>query len=109
MAYGDLTYGLIYSLWVSVNALVYSTIAFMLLLVVDNPFIALSAPFLYYHIFNFITGVFATPWFSPLSTIFPFNIIEQPLWTVLVPFSLLLFIIIGLYVFIIRNRKEWMI
>ncbi|WP_236611110.1 ABC transporter permease [Halalkalibacterium ligniniphilum] len=109
LSYGDLTYGVIYSLWVSINAVVYSTIAFMLLLIIENPFVALSAPFLYYHIFNFITGVLAAPWFSPLSTIFPFNIVEQALWTVFVPFSFLLIVIIGLYIFAIRNRKEWMI
>ncbi|MGP7819730.1 ABC transporter permease [Niallia sp. 01092] len=109
LSYGDLTYGVIYSLWVSINAVVYSSIAFMLLLIIDNPFVALSVPFLYYHIFNFVTGVLVAPWFSPLSTIFPFNIVEQPLWTVLVPFSFLLIVIIGLYVFAIRNRKEWMI
>lgn len=109
LSYGDLTYGVIYSLWVSINAIIYSTIAFMLLLILDNHFVALSLPFLYYHIFNFITGVLQVPQFSPLSTIFPFNIVEQPLWTVLVPFLFLLIVIIGCYVFAIRNQKEWVI
>ncbi|ALF10888.1 ABC transporter permease [Parageobacillus thermoglucosidasius] len=109
LSYGDLTYGLIYSLWVSINGVVYSTIAFMLLLNLNNPFVALSIPFLFYHIFNFVTGVLDVPMFSPLSTIFPFNIEEQPLWTVLVPFSFLLIVLIGIFVFSMRNQKEWMI
>lgn len=109
LLYGDLTYGLIYSLWVSINGVVYSTIAFMLLLNLNNPFVALSIPFLFYHIFNFITGVLNVPMFSPLSTIFPFNIEEQPLWTVLVPFLFLLIVLIVVFVFSTRNQKEWMI
>ncbi|RFA32134.1 ABC transporter permease [Virgibacillus dokdonensis] len=109
LSYGDLAYGLVYSLWVSINAALYSTIAFMLLLVLNNPFVAISIPFLFYHIFNFITGVLAVPQFSPLSTIFPFNIVEQPFWTLLIPFSFLVFVLIGLYVFANRNKSEWMI
>lgn len=107
LPYGEITYGLLYSLWVSINAILYSSISFMLLLILSNPFVALSIPFLFYHIFNFITGVLNIPMFSPLSTIFPFNLVQQPLWTVLVPFSVLLLISLGIFIFI--KRKEWMI
>ncbi|KIP20168.1 ABC-2 family transporter protein [Anoxybacillus ayderensis] len=109
LSHGALTYGLIYSSWVAVNGIVYSTIAFMLLLNVSNPFIALSIPFLFYHILNFVTGLFHVAIFSPLSTIFPFNIEQQPLWTVLVPFSFLLIVLAIVFVFSIRNENEWMI
>jgi hypothetical protein len=109
LTYGDLTYGVVYALWVSLNAVIYSTISYMLLLILENPFVALSLPFLYYHIFNFITGVLTVAQFSPLSTIFPFNIVEQPLWTVFVPFSFLLVVIAGIYIFLIRKQEEWMI
>ena len=109
LRYGDLAYGFIYSLWVAINGVVYSTIAFMLLLNVSNPFIALSLPFLFYHILNFVTGLLHVPMFSPLSTIFPFNVEQQPLWTVLVPFSLLFIVLIIIFIFSIKNREEWMI
>jgi hypothetical protein len=109
LLHGTFLYGFIYSLWVAVNAIVYSTIALMLLLIVNNPFVALSIPFVCYHVFNFITGVLNIPMFSPLSTIFPFNIVQQPLWTVLVPFSTLVFILIGIFTFAFLNKKEWMI
>lgn len=109
LTYGNLTYGLVYSLWVCINGIVYSTIAFMLLLLLNNPFVAISVPFLFYHIFNFVTGIFGVAMFSPLSTIFPFNIVEQPLWTVFVPFSFLLLVLIGIYVFSMQNKKDWMI
>ena len=109
LSHGALTYGFIYSSWVAVNGIVYSTIAFFLLLNVSNPFIALSIPFLFYHILNFVTGLFHVAIFSPLSTIFPFNIEQQPLWTVLVPFSFLLIVLAIVFVFSIRNENEWMI
>jgi hypothetical protein len=109
LSYGDLTYGLIYAIWVSINAILYSTFAFVLLLTLNNSFVALSAPFLYYHVFNFVSGVLGRPHFSPLSTIFPFNIIEQPLWTVLIPFVTLLIAILAVYLYSIHKREEWVI
>ena len=109
LRYGDFAYGFIYSLWVAINGVVYSTIAFMLLLNVSNPFIALSLPFLFYHILNFVTGLLHVPMFSALSAIFPFNVEQQPLWTVLVPFSLLFIVLIIIFIFSIKNREEWMI
>ena len=109
LPYGDFTYGIAYSLWVSINAILYSTISFLLLLLLRRSFVALSAPFLFYHIFNFVAGVFGVAKFSPVSTIFPFNIQLQPLWTVLVPFTFLLIISLFLYSKVIRNKEEWMI
>ncbi len=108
LEHGNLAYGLIFSLWVSINAVIYSSIALLLMLVLSNPFVALSVPFLFYHIFNFVTGILNVPMFSPISTIFPFNIVQQPLWTVLVPFLFLLIIFIGLFVFTMRKQKEWL-
>lgn len=106
---GNFTYGFVYSLWVSVNALLYSTIAFMLMLIIRSQFIALSIPFLFYHVFNFVTAIIGEPRFSPISTVFPFNIIQQPLWTVLIPFSFLLAVLIGLVIYVIRSQEEWVI
>jgi hypothetical protein len=109
LKYGDLTYGIVYSLWVAINAVIYSTIAFLLMLIIRLPFVALSAPFLFYHIFNFVVGVFGIARFSPISTIFPFNIEQQPLWTVLVPFTFLLMVLCILYFIVNRNKEGWMI
>ncbi|MBM7697356.1 hypothetical protein JOD44_002513 [Salimicrobium jeotgali] len=107
--YGDFAYGIVYSLWVSLNTILYCTIAFLLLLVIKNPFVALSLPFVYYHVFNFIAGVLNIPRFSPLSTIFPFNIEQQPIWTALLPFTFLVIILLGTFLYVKKNRKEWMI
>jgi len=106
LPYGNIVYALIYSLWVALNAALYTTIAFMLLLVINNSFVAFSAPFLFYHIFNFITGIFGIPQYSPLSTIFPFNIVKQPLWTVGIPFLFLVMILVIIFVFFIKKRER---
>lgn len=107
--YGYWSYILIYSVWVTFNAIIYTTIAYLLMLIIKNPLVALSTPFLFYHIFNFIAGVFDMARFSPLSTVFPFNIQRQELWTVLVPLSFLLIVLITLYIIAIRNKEEWVI
>lgn len=107
--YGEWTYVLVYSLWVAFNAMVYTTIAFLLMLIIRRPFVALSAPFLFYHIFNFVAGVFGVAKFSPLSTVFPFNIEQQELWTVMIPLLILLLIVSILYFIVNINREDWMI
>lgn len=101
---GTFPYGIIYSLWVGLNGMMYATIALLLLMILKNPFIALSIPFMYYLLTNFITQAIGYDKFSPSNTIFPFSISQQPLWTVFVPFTLLciVVIILGLYL------KEYM-
>ncbi|WP_312475263.1 ABC transporter permease [Neobacillus sp.] len=105
LSLGQISYGVIYSLWVTINAVVYSTISFSLLLLIKSRFVALSAPFLFYHIFNFIAGVLGVARFSPVSTVFPFNIQQQPLWTVLIPFLVLILILIILLVSLRRSNE----
>ncbi|SEN68709.1 hypothetical protein SAMN05192533_11773 [Mesobacillus persicus] len=102
---GELSYGVLYSLWVTINGVVYASISFSLLLLIKSRFIALSAPFLFYHIFNFIAGVLGHARFSPISTVFPFNIEQQPLWTVIIPF-LVLILILMILLFCLRRSNE---
>lgn len=105
--YGDFTYGFIYSLWVALNAILYSSISFVLMLILKSKFISLSVPFLFYHVFNFIVGVLGFARYSPLSTVFPFNIEKQALWTVFIPFSFLIITLLCLLVLAKRNRENW--
>ncbi|PAF36232.1 ABC transporter permease [Terribacillus saccharophilus] len=109
LEYGTWTYVLVYSLWVTLNAIVYSTISFLLMIILKKSFVAISVPFLFYHVFNFVSGVFGIAQFSPLSTVFPFNIEQQELWTVFVPLGILLLCISILYLIVIRNKEDWMI
>jgi len=102
----DEIYILVYAVWIGLNAALYATIAYLLLILSGNLLLAVGLPFLFYHLLNFTAGLFSAPQFSPISTIFPFNIIAMPLWTVLVPFSLL-----SLFLFILiiigQKRTEW--
>lgn len=109
LSLGSFAYGLCYSFWVSLNAIVYATIAFLLMLLIKSTFLALSTPFLFYHVFNFVAGVLGVPQFSPISTLFPFNIEQQPLWTVFLPFIVLLLILGTLFYNAIHHQEDWMI
>jgi hypothetical protein len=106
LRYGTLVYGLIYAFWVALNGLIYASITFLLPFFIRNWFVAFSIPFVGYHVMNFISGVFGYAKFSPISTIFPFNVIQQEIWTVFVPFFILISIWIGMII-ILKRRKEW--
>lgn len=109
LTYGTLTYGIVYSLWVALNGMVYATLSFLLSLCIKNPFIALSIPFVWYQSMNFTTGILGFATFSPLSTIFPFNLTQQELWTILIPFTILVLVILGLILFLSkRQSSEWL-
>ncbi|WP_033541252.1 ABC transporter permease [Planococcus sp. CAU13] len=99
LRYGTLVYAIIYSLWVAVNAVLYATAAYVLTLLIKNSFLALSLPFLWYFVIDFAIAVLGYPQFSMTSTVFPFNIIQQPLWTVLVPFSVNLLLLSALVIY----------
>lgn len=102
----DGIYMLVYAIWIGLNAALYATIAYLLLILSGNLLLAVGLPFLFYHLLNFAVGLFSAPQFSPISTIFPFNIIAMPLWTVLVPFSLLGLFLLGLII-TGQKRTEW--
>lgn len=99
LSLGTLPYGIIYSLWVGLNGMMYGTIALLLVMILDKPFIALSIPFIYYLLTDFVMQVLGFDKFSPSNTIFPFSISQQLLWTVFIPFAILCIaiIILGLY------------
>ncbi|QVY61088.1 ABC transporter permease [Cytobacillus gottheilii] len=105
LEYGTLSYGLIYSFWVGINAALYSSAAYVLTLLMKNHFVAISLPFLWYFVMNFVTAILAHPEFSPVSTVFPFNIIQQPLWTIFVPFTIHL-MILSILIYYVRNHFQ---
>lgn len=108
LVYGTFTYGIMYSFWVALNGMVYATLSFLLALSIKNPFVALSIPFVWYQSMNFMTGILGYSTFSPLSTIFPFNLTQQELWTILVPFTVLILVILGLILFLSKsNSSVW--
>lgn len=102
-----LLYGFFYAVWIGLNGALYATMAYLFMLTLENVFVAISLPFLAYHILNFVTGMVQLPQFSPLSTLFPFNISAQPVWTIFVPFLIFVSLGVGIYVFRLRPRREW--
>lgn len=102
---GTLTYGLLYCTWVGINGLLYSSFGFLLLIIKEKPLVALSTPFIYYLVANFIAQLLGLDKFSPGSTVFPFSVAQQPLWTVLIPFTLLILIVLVL-TYILRSKVK---
>lgn len=102
-----LLYGVGYALWVAINGVLYSTIAYLLSISFKNKFVALSIPFLWWFIMNFVTGILRIEIFSPVFTVFPFAIDAQPIWTIFVPFTILVFSIVGMIAFIKTKKKVW--
>ena len=106
--YGPFVYGFIYSLWVGINGVLYATLPLILCLILNNSFVALSIPFVWYQGMSFVSAVLGIPKYAPLYTIFPYSITQQELWTVFVPFTILLITVIVSYVYLKkRNSTEW--
>lgn len=106
LSYGTLTYGLVYSFWVAINAVLYSTAAYVLTLMIKNNFLAISLPFLWYFVVDFAIAILGFPQFSMTSTVFPFNIGVQPIWTIFVPFTVNVVILVSLILYINANFQE---
>ncbi|MDI3311471.1 MAG: hypothetical protein QJR05_08620 [Thermoanaerobacterium sp.] len=100
-------YGVVYSLWVAINGVLYVTIAYLLSICLNNTFVALSIPFLWWFIIHFVTSVLGLEKFSPLYTVFPFAIAAQQFWTIFIPFIVLILFIVSLIFYIKRSRKIW--
>lgn len=105
LTFGTFIYGLLYSSWVGINGVLYATFALLLLMIIEKPLVSLATPFFYYTFGIFSTQLLNYDKFSPGSTVFPFSISQQPLWTVLVPFSILLMIVLMLF-HILRRKVE---
>lgn len=103
---GSLIYGIVYSSWVALNGLLYASLAFLFPFFIRNHFIALSLPFVMYHLLNFAAGIFGYAKFSPISTIFPFNIQQQEIWTIFVPFGGLL-LVLALMLLMLNRKLKW--
>lgn len=103
--YGTLTYGLVYSFWVGINGVLYSTVGLLLLFLGKTPLISFSLPFIYYIVGHFITQLLGIDYFSPMLTIFPFSLELQPIWVIFIPLIILITIVAILY-YMLVNRLD---
>ncbi|WP_036218194.1 hypothetical protein [Lysinibacillus sphaericus] len=104
LEYGSLTYGLVYSLWVGINAAIYASIGFLLLILVPNKFVAMTVPTLIYLIGSYILSLVHLRPFRLLDSIFPYSYIQQPIWTAVIPFIALCCVCLFLFLYI---RKKF--
>lgn len=102
-----LLYGVLYSLWVAINGALYTTVAYLLSISIKNRFVALTIPFLWWFIMNFITGILGIEAFSPVYSVFPFLITPQPFWVLCIPFLVLIVGIVCLLLLIKSKNKVW--
>ncbi|KOS61642.1 hypothetical protein FJQ98_25180 [Lysinibacillus agricola] len=103
LEYGSLTYGLIYSFWVGINAAIYASIGFLLLLIVPNKFVAMSIPTLIFFVGSYLLD---RP-FQLLDAVFPYNYIQQPIWTAVTPFIGLCCLCLCLFLYI-RKKFDYL-
>ena len=105
LAHGAPVYAIAYAVFVGVSGALWASLAFMLVLLVPNRYVALSLPFLIYNVVDFVIQVFGLPEFSPMISVFPFNISAMPLWTAFVPMTVLALVTAGLAGYCWRNAR----
>lgn len=103
----EFLYGGLYSLWVAINGALYVTVAYLLSICMENRFVALTIPFLWWFIMNFVTGILGIEAFSPVYSVFPFLITAQPIWVIFIPFLVLIAGIVCLIIIIKSKNKVW--
>lgn len=103
LQYGSLTYGLLYSCWLGINAAAYASLGFFLLILLGNQFLALSIPTLIYLLGGYLLDAVDLGQFDFRHTLFPYSRTQQPIWTAFVPFLFLVFVSTCLYVYIKKH------
>ncbi|MBY9080501.1 ABC transporter permease [Paenibacillus sp. HN-1] len=106
LRYGSITYGILYSLWVGMNAALYSVFGFLLVLFMKNRFLAVSFPFIVYLVVSFTLAALGLEKYRPNNAIFPFDRIQSSIWTAFVPFLILASINVCLVIYVKRNISK---
>ncbi|WP_208112756.1 hypothetical protein [Aureibacillus halotolerans] len=100
LVYGDFIYGVLYSTWVGVNAAVWSSFGFLLLLVMNRSYVALTIPYLAYLAQVFFFG---NPTLQPYRfsfSVFPYGFTQQEIWTAFIPLGALVIICLALSLYV---------
>lgn len=105
LRYGDMFYGFFYSLWVAINGALYASIAFFLVLLIRNRFLALSFPFILYLIGTFAFNSLELEKYSFLHSIFPFYRVQNSIGYAFIPFLIIVSINILLFILLRRSLK----
>lgn len=106
LRYGTFTYGILYSLWVGINAALYSAVSFFLVLLLKNRFMALTLPYIFYLIMSFTLSALGIENYRPNFVIFPFDRVQNPIWTAFVPFVIITIVLMLIVIYIQRNNTK---
>ncbi|MBP2000812.1 hypothetical protein J2Z69_001843 [Paenibacillus shirakamiensis] len=106
LQYGTITYSILYSFWVAMNAALYAGISFFLVLFIKNRFLALSLPFIIYVITIFTLISLDLEIYRLNYVIFPFDRVQDPLWKPFIPFIILLLILLCFLLYVKRNPSK---
>ncbi|ASA24742.1 hypothetical protein B9T62_30685 [Paenibacillus donghaensis] len=106
LRYGTFTYSILYSLWIAINASLYSAISFFLVLLIRNRFLALSLPYIGYIIAGLTISSMGSYAYRPSYVLFPFDYIQSPIWTAFVPFLVLAVVLVCLMMYVKRNTSK---
>lgn len=105
LRYGDMFYGFFYSLWVAINGALYASIAFFLVLLIRNRFLALSFPFILYLIGTFAFNSLELDKYSFMHSIFPFYRVQNSIGYAFIPFLIIVCINLLLFMLLRRSLK----
>ncbi|MFB7799690.1 hypothetical protein [Isoptericola sp. NPDC056134] len=99
-------YGVVYAVWVGLNAALVAVFGTLSLILISNRFVALAVPTVAFLVVGFALQVLGLAPFTPTFATFPFGLAQQPLWTPFVPFMALAIVCAGLWVYVERRNFE---
>ena len=105
LRYGDMFYGFFYSLWVAINGALYASIAFFLVLLLKNRFLAFSFPFVLYIVGTFTFYSLELDKYTFIHSIFPFYRVQNSIGYAFIPFLIIVCINILLFILLRRSLK----
>ncbi len=105
LKYGNFAYGLVFSFWVGLNAVLYSSLGFFTVLLFKNKLIGIAFPVLFYLIgtFSFSFSDTLAP-FRMADVVFPFSIEQEPIITTCVTVFVLFLINIFLSIYVFKFK-----
>jgi hypothetical protein len=109
LAWGDLTYGFLYAVWVGVGGAVFSGLGIASLVLIENRVVALSLPFLAYIVETLLMALVDSPQLGIMYSLFPFGITQQPMAVSVMPMVVFLLATVALWVWLtprLRHSKR---
>ncbi|MDR1431722.1 MAG: hypothetical protein LBI99_06345 [Propionibacteriaceae bacterium] len=103
--YGPWAFPVVFSLWLGVNAVLYSSITLCLIMLMKNQIIPLVLPWLASLVLSFGFAVFGLEAFSP-GLLFPFNLTQLPMENLLYPLGLVATAAAVLVAYVLYNAPK---